>query len=304
MTSSDTVQLSEEQLGSYHKNGFLLIKGIVPDDVIEEAWSLYVPWLNLIIEDWRKEGLLSGELTETKIGDRFYQAWKMAGRPMFRRRPFQHLINEQAYHFLRQPVFLSIAEQIIGTPEISMHGVYNGRTQPPGCEWATPPFHQDSHFWNNDVGIDDSDPNIHVVSMWFPLQAVDGDSGCLQLISQQDCGYDIIERQTDSYAVTSYVGMPPEEAEKYPHHIVPMTPGDILLFNQKTPHGVRPNNADWIRYSYDLRYEATEGASAVGAKYGFVAQSKVNPGSVTSVEEWTKKRDAYLEWFKQTGGQK
>ncbi len=124
------------------------------------------------------------------------------------------------------------------------------------------------------------------------------------MISQADCGYDIIERTTDSYHETTYVGMPPEEAEKHPHHIVSMAPGDILLFNQKAPHGVRPNNADWIRYSYDLRYEATEGASAVGTKYGFVAQSKIKPSSVTPVKEWIQKRDAYLEWFEQTGGQK
>ncbi len=165
MTSPDVIQLGKEQLDAYRKNGFLLVKGAVPEDVLEAAWELYVPWLNNIIDGWDQDGLLRDELTQTKIGERFYEAWKMAGRPVFRRRPFQHLINEQAYSFLCQPVFVSLAEQIIGTPEISMHGVYNGRTQPPGCDWATPPFHQDSHFWNSDVGIDDSDRNIHVVTM-------------------------------------------------------------------------------------------------------------------------------------------
>jgi|GEM_PF-826106 len=299
-----TIPLSEEQLNAYRTDGFLLIKNALPQEILDEAWRLYDPWLNGIMDEWREQGLLSGSVEGKTSGEQFLDAWKKSGKPMFRRRPFKNLINEDAYHFLRSQVFLDLATQLLGTPEISMHGVYNARSQPPNCDWATPPFHQDAHFWNAEVGIEDSDPEVHVVTMWFPLHPVNETTGCLQMISQAECGYEMFERAKVEFETTGYVGMRPEEAAKYKHHPMRMEQGDVLAFNQKTPHRASPNTADRIRYSYDLRYEATEGATPVGDKYGFIAQSLTDPGSVTPVEEWIKKRDAYLAWFDQTGGVK
>jgi len=304
MSTAYVVTLSEEQLASYRTEGYLLVRGAVPPEILEEGWALYEPWLDSIVDEWLAEGLITAKPSGGPVGERFYEAWKEAGRPVFRRRPFRHLINEAAYRFLVRPVFLDLATQLLGTPEISMHGVYNGRAQPPGCEWARPPFHQDAHFWNSDVGLADAEPDKHVVTMWFPLQPVDARSGCLQLISQADCGHGMFPRVKDDYDETSYVGMRPQDAENYPHRPMPMSPGDILLFTQKTPHAVMPNEADHVRYSYDLRYEATGDATAVGAKYGFVARSLADPSSVTPAAEWVKKRDAYLAWFEKTGGKK
>jgi phytanoyl-CoA hydroxylase len=90
------------------------------------------------------------------------------------------------YHFILQPAFLELAADALGTRELRMHGVYNARAQPPHSDWATPPFHQDAQFWNSSVGIDDTDPDTHVVTLWFPLHTVDEQSGALQMISLED----------------------------------------------------------------------------------------------------------------------
>ena len=48
---------------------------------------------------------------------------------------------------------------------------------------------------------------------------------------------------------------------------VPMDRGDALCFTQLTPHRALRNTSDVVRWSMDLRYEATDG----GKQYGFVA---------------------------------
>jgi hypothetical protein len=106
------------------------------------------------------------------------------------------------------------------------------------------------------------------------------------------------------YDQTGYVGMQPEIAASFPHHKPVLQAGDVLLFNQKAPHRASPNLADRVRYSYDLRYEAIDSDTAVGRKYGFIAQSDLDPGQVTPMAEWVRKRDLYLQWFEQTQGRK
>jgi phytanoyl-CoA hydroxylase len=296
--------LPREQIDEYHRHGFLVVRDIIPAEVIARGWALYDTWLDDIVAQWQETGELAEDLSAESAPERFYEAWKKAGRPKFRRRPFKYLISEPAFRFLRERVFLDLASQLLGTGEIRMHGVYNGRAQPPDSEWATPPFHQDAQFWDSSVGIDDTDPDVHVLTMWFPLHHVDENAGGLQMISLQDCGDMIFERAKVNYDETGYVGMRPEIAEQFPHHKISMEAGDILLFNQKAPHQASLNHADRVRFSYDLRYEAIESDTAVGRKYGFIARSLRDPSLETTMADWVRKRDLYLEWFGETKGRK
>ena len=178
------VDISEQEIEHYHRHGYLILRDILPKSVIEEGKLIYESWLPSFIDMWREQGLVKGKLQSREILDQFYEAWMLAGQPAYRRQPFKNLINEAMYKYFKNPYFLRIAEHLIGTTELSMHGVYNGRAQPPHSPWATPGWHQDSQFWDEDFGEEtDKARKTHVLTLWFPLHYVDEKSGCLQVIS-------------------------------------------------------------------------------------------------------------------------
>ena len=67
-----------------------------------------------------------------------------------------------------------------------------------------------------------------------------------------------------------------------------MKKGDILIFNHLVPHGTNPLKKEHVRWSLDIRYEATSNATGLGKKFGFIAKS-ANKKKITSLTSWVKK---------------
>lgn len=88
---------------------------------------------------------------------------------------------------------------------------------------------------------------------------------------------------------SGFVGLSRAEREKLDGVSVEMETGDALCFPQLTPHRATSNQSDAVRWSMDVRYEATPTATEGGKPQGFVARSAADPSSVTSYEEWLQK---------------
>lgn len=295
MQTEMPTRLTAEQQYQYERDGYLLIKSVVPPELLEDGQRLLEPWVEYFIEKWQREALLRdvSDLAELDFWHRFLEAWRQAGQPHFRRTPYRFLINANMYRFLRSQVFLGIAEQLIGTPDLSVHGIFNGRPQLPNHPDTRTPCHQDSQFWSLDFGAPEPDieRRTHVMTLWMPLQPVDAESGCLQVISLAETGGRIFDPYDYDFERTGFLGLSPEDLTRHTLVSIEMVPGDLLAFTQRTPHGAAPNTADHIRWSIDVRYEATATATVVGRKYGFVVQSPSDPTSVTSLDEWLTKAE-------------
>ena len=204
------------------------------------------------------------------------------------------------YKYFKNPYFLRIAEHLIGTTELSMHGVYNGRAQPPHSPWATPGWHQDSQFWDEDFGEEtDKARKTHVLTLWFPLHYVDEKSGCLQVISLEQTKGQVFPHFPQDYDNTGFLGMDQDLANSFPKEQFYMNAGDALALSQINLHKASNNLANQMRYSYDIRYEATATRTTVGKKYGFIAQSLEDPDSETPMNEWVKRRELFINWEKE-----
>jgi phytanoyl-CoA hydroxylase len=127
---------------------------------------------------------------------------------------------------------------------------------------------------------------VHVLSLWIPLQAVDENNSCLQVSPRLHQSGLYADYQNEE---TGFKGISKEERAQLPAVSIPMQKGDALCFTQTTPHRALGNRSDSVRWSMDLRYEAT--AMASGKQYGFVALSGTNPSAVVSCEEWLAKWD-------------
>jgi hypothetical protein len=281
--------LQRSHLDSYHQNGYALIGGALSPELLKSAREIIEPWVDYQIGDWQAQGLIDNDYRNLDFGHRLLVAWRAAGKPMFRRRPNRFLIKKEMFAFFHSRELLGIAEQVLGTRELSVHGIFNARPQLPEAPWTETPFHQDSQYWHLDYGSPEPDVErrTHVMTMWIPLQPVDQRSGGLQLLSKKDTGDPLFEVHNYDYEVTGFLGLAPRDVERFPKYCPSMKPGDVLIFDQRTPHGAAPNYADHIRWSIDVRYEATSTATTIGKRFGFVVQSAV-PATETTFETWQR----------------
>ena len=191
------------------------------------------------------------------------------------------------WSFFHHPTLLAIAEQVLGTYNLNVHGIFNARPQLPGASWTDTPWHQDSQYWEmNYGGIEpDTERQTQVLTFWIPLQFVDALTGGLQVMSKADTGDALFDNFDYDYKKTGFLGLTPESIARFPHYSEAMALGDLLIFNQRTPHAANPNRAERIRWSIDVRYEANKNATLIGRKYGFVVQNS-DKAKETSFESW------------------
>jgi ectoine hydroxylase-related dioxygenase (phytanoyl-CoA dioxygenase family) len=273
--------LTAEQIAFYHEQGYLLARGVVPPDALALAHTVLEHWMARTIQTWVEAGLIDHDFGEVDFAHRLVVAWNAAGRPHYIRSPRRDLISPEMFAFLAHPALIDIAEDLLGTPEVSAHGIFNARPKLPDQRWTDTPWHQDSQYYKDAA-------DLHVVSMWMPLQHVSERNSCLQVVPGMHRG-----RLFDDYLdETGFIGLSPEDRKNLTGLSMEMDPGDVLCFPQKTPHRALPNQSDAVRWSMDIRYEATPVATESGKKQGFIARSPSNPAAVETWEQWLPKWEA------------
>jgi phytanoyl-CoA hydroxylase len=282
-------QVPAEALDNYREHGFALLSNVVPPEVIELAWQVIDPWVDSVIENWREQGLIDHDFKSCSRWERLRDAWRAAGEPHFRRQPYKYLIVPSMYHLMRNKALCDLAAEFIGTRNLSIHGVFNARPQLPSIDPThLTPFHQDAQYWYLDMyGKEpDLERRTHVMTMWIPLREVDETSGALQVISTKETGNVMFAPHDYDELRSGMVGLSPAELENLTPIAVPMSVGDALVFNQRTPHGANSILSEKLRWAIDIRFEATEGRTIIGRRFGFIVQSIDAPETETPLEEW------------------
>jgi len=81
------------------------------------------------------------------------------------RSPRRDLVGPDMYALLVEPSLLDLAEDLLGTDELSVHGIFNVRPKLPDQRRTDTPWHQDAQYYRDAE-------EVHVLSIWFSLQAV------------------------------------------------------------------------------------------------------------------------------------
>ena len=230
--------------------------------------------------------MLNDGLEHLDLEHRLKDAWNEAGKPMYHRSPRRQIVSPELFQFMSEPNVIDIAEDLLGTPEVFMHGVFNLRPKLPDQRWTRTPWHQDSQYYP-------SNTRVHTLSIWMPLMRVTTENSCLQVAE----GY----HRGDMYAIsedeeTGFLGISKEERAAIAGIPVEMEAGDALCFTQLTPHAALPNKSDAVRWSIDLRYQTIADAmvpehnaeSSGGRDKGFIARSEADPASVATWEQWER----------------
>ena len=274
--------LQNDRISFYQREGYVLAKGVIPADALALAHAVLDKWTNETIGAWVTAGLLPDTMPEVDFGHRLAVAWNAAGRPRYMRSPRRDLVGPEMHQFLTHPALLDLAEDLLGTPEVSVHGIFNARPKLPDQAWTTTPWHQDAQYYRDAE-------KAHVLSVWMPLQPVNEQNSCLQVAAgwKQNVLYEGVDDEE-----SGFLGLSKQDREKLAGLSIEMDAGDALCFNQLMPHRALPNQTDAVRWSMDLRYEATPNATESGKKQGFIARSLDAPASVETYDQWLRKWDA------------
>ena len=252
---------------------------MLPSDLLNLTQHVLGRWAEETIAQWLADGLIADPRRDLDFQHRLVRVWHEAGRPMYIRSPRRDLVSPEMYRILVHPALLDVAADLLGTPEVSVHGVFNARPKLPDQVWTRTPWHQDAQYYRDAA-------DGHVVSLWYPLQAVGKHNSCLQVAPRRHRGplYDGHHDQE-----TGFLGLSPEDRQDLQGVSVEMEPGDLLCFTQKTPHRALPNRSDAVRWSLDVRYEAADHATESGRDKGFIARSPRDPAAVVPYVEWERR---------------
>ena len=273
-------KLTQAQLDAYREHGYIHLKGVIPPHVLDLTRRVFDRWVDRLAESWREAGLISDLKEELDFWQRLEVLWNDAGRPKYPRSPRKEIVEPDMHRVLGDPAIVDVAEDLLGTAEVTAHGVFNARPKLPNQLWTNTPWHQDAQY----RGIS---PYVHVPTFWFPLQDVSPEYSCLGVQPDYHDGK-LFEPYEDE---TGFLGIRPEDRRNLTSHPVPMKAGDLLCFTSLTPHHAYTNETDRVRWSLDIRYQATDSIdpSEEQENIGFVVRSGSDPGSVESYEQWYAK---------------
>jgi len=245
--------LTQEQYEQYFEDGFVILRGAVPQERIQEAKDAITGLVDEVAQKLYDAGKITDMCKDVdfyhrviKIEEQFPAASILLHKKGILPKGIQNLWGS--------PELLAIAKQILG-PNVGGHPVWNLRVKLPQMEEHTVPWHQDNAY------LDKSCWEVLQTTAWIALIDTNAKNGCLQVLrgghrSGKMC------KHTCCVGGTWYVGLAEEEMKKtldadIEHDVVTceMKQGDVLLFNNLIPHRSLNNLSDEIRWSLDLRWQ-------------------------------------------------
>jgi len=257
--------LNQEQLKQYQEDGYVIVENFF--DVEKELLPIMSQVDNLVDElanqlfdagkiknKWENEGFYT---RLTKLEKEFPGAAVVLHK--------KGKLPKAMADLWANPRLLDIAQQVLGTGDISGHPVWNLRTKTPNNPLVTVPWHQDAGYMQENC------ENTEVPTAWIPLIDANLENGCMQVYKRGQREKKLLEHFCCS-GQTWYIQIPEEEMKaQLPSDCeivtceVPL--GGFLLINQLIPHRSLENKSEKIRWSVDLRWMRTgEPAGFFGLK--------------------------------------
>ena len=268
------IGLSTEQIAHFQRDGFLLVEDLLTavdlDPVIEE----YAAYIDRRVH----ELVAAGQLTQSYAAEPFARRLACISREtgtLYPELDIMYLRGSATFAFLHNEKLLNIAESLIG-PEILCSPIQHLRPKLPS---GLTPRGSDPHVvhWHQDAGVTwaEADPYF-ILTMWLPLVDATPENGCLRVIPGLHQG-GLLPHRTKRGLGTAIHG---DLLAHHPIVTLPMRTGSVLLMHKHTPHSSSRNMTDTVRWSMDLRYQATGTATGRPFQPAFVVRSRANPTTV------------------------
>jgi ectoine hydroxylase-related dioxygenase (phytanoyl-CoA dioxygenase family) len=274
------MKLTQEQVGQFEAEGFLLVRKALQDEAIDPLIAEYEAFIDRRARQLHAEGKISDVHADAPFDRRLAKICKECGE-IYPQLDIMKLRAKAAFAFLRNDDLLDMVEAFVG-PEITCSPIQHMRAKSPqGLSTSG----KDPHVlpWHQDAGVTWKEADSEfILTVWLPLTRADENNGCLQVIpGVVGSGLRPHETRAGKGTVIVDAHMPDGKAV-----ILPMDKGDVLFFHKETPHRSTPNLTDTVRWSLDLRYQKTGTPTGRPFHPAFVARSRANPDS--EFREWAE----------------
>jgi len=268
------MMLTPLALDQFHRDGYLLLEDVLADGQLAPLIDEYETY----IEQRAGELYAAGQLTQTYATESFQRRLACICREtgvLYRELDIRHLRGPATFAFLRNATLLDIVESLVG-PEILCSPIQHLRPKLPS---GLTPRGSDPHVvhWHQDAGVTwpEADPYF-ILTLWIPLVDATPENGCLRLIPGLHRS-GLLPHRTKPGLGTAIHG---DLLAHHPIVTLPMRKGSVLLMHKHTPHSSSRNSTDTVRWSIDLRCQATGTATGRPFYPAFVVRSRANPASV------------------------
>lgn len=276
-----TQHLTKDERSSFEEDGFVILRGIVPDETLAGVRAVFEATVDKLAKQWREEGFVTDTADDAPFERRFAVLREQLP-PRFPTSWRKILVSPAVYSLWQEPAILDRIRDLIGD-EVFAHGVWNGRPREPGnADVQRIGWHQDAHYYR-----DWNDADGDLLTVWMPLVPVDVDSGCLQLLPGSHTRGWIPPVRSENNLLT----VADEDLASGEPFTAVMDPGDALVFTDTTLHRALDNHSDRVRWSIDIRFGQATPAVMSKTPRGYICHSAADPSAVESFEAWEARYD-------------
>ncbi|XP_033746117.1 phytanoyl-CoA dioxygenase, peroxisomal-like [Pecten maximus] len=230
--------LSKEQRAFYEKNGFLVIKGLVPKEDLERYRSQFekicrdevsVPGITIMRDiTIVKTEYVADQKAITKVQD------------------FQN--DEVLFSYCSKPQVVDYVEAFVGPNIKAMHTMLINKPPDPGMKSSRHPMHQDLYYFP-------FRPANRVVCAWTAMEKVNRQNGCLVVLPGTHKGQ-LLQHDYPEWegGVNKYYHGVRDFDPKSPRVHLEMGPGDTVFFHPLLIHGSGMNRTEGFRKAISCHY--------------------------------------------------
>ena len=271
--------LSPEQVDQWENDGYLLLKGVIPESAINGVRDSFARVVDGIIHTLKEDGIIEDEGSELPFETRLAQV-AGARASGFGRSWRNQIATSEIFDLHHAAPLVDAIGQLTGTDVVG-HPVFNARPKLPGQQLTVVPWHQDSGYFGTV-----SESSL-IPTAWIPLVPVDEANGCLQVVAGSH-RLGVIDHHTEERE-GKFLEVIDDLVDTSRIVTCPMEIGDALVFNNLTLHRSIPHTtSEVVRWAIDIRY--LRDGDHPGTIYWkdpdfkWVIRSDTQP--VTSVTQW------------------
>jgi len=282
--------LTNQQLDSFHTNGFLVIEDVLSEQCLRSLEHEYEQLLDNLVRKLYLAERIPSIYSEQPFSERFTSVASHYPECIDHFNISLPLVNgavdadsyiahtgPAVFGLLRNNQILDVVESVIG-PEICSSPVQQMRLKPPQTKLSRDGVAHSGiglTTWHQDtVAVLPEADNTNQLTVWIAVTDANEENGCLVSIPGSHL----------EGAHSHVPGIIPREPT-IPESIIsgrkgvalPVKKGGLVIFHKQNIHCSLPNRSDHLRWSVDVRYHPIGQASGRPAFPGFVARSRSNP---------------------------
>jgi len=237
-------KLTNEQRLFYEKNGYIVIKKLVDDQLLNRYRERFIDLCEGKVQSFgvtimkdialAKKGMSAGENTVNKIQD--------------------FVFDDVLFRYCQLPEILDYVECFTGPNIMAMHTMLINKPPDPGTLTSRHPLHQDLHYFP-------FRPASRIVCAWTAMEKVNRDNGCLVALPGTHTGELLNHGYPDWEDGVNlfYHGVSGiNQSEIDSRVFLEMEKGDTVFFHPVLIHGSGANRTSGFRKAISCHYAASE----------------------------------------------